>query len=49
MELRLLGPFEVADGDRTLVIGGGTRAVRLAGKKIELAAQGVRAAAGAGS
>ena len=30
MELRLLGPFEVADGDRTLVIGGGRQRKLLA-------------------
>jgi DNA-binding SARP family transcriptional activator/ABC-type transport system substrate-binding protein len=30
MQLRLLGPFEVADGDRTLVIGGGRQRKLLA-------------------
>jgi DNA-binding SARP family transcriptional activator len=30
MKLRLLGPFEVADGDRTLVIGGGRQRKLLA-------------------
>ena len=30
MEFRILGPFEVADGDRTLVIGGGRQRKLLA-------------------
>ena len=30
MELRLLGPFEVADGERTLAIGGGRQRKLLA-------------------